>query len=59
MNKFSQMLQIPIFGLCDCNYYGMCILYTYKYDKLYPCDKLIPIGMFEPYILDNNETNKD
>ena len=28
----------------------MCILYTYKYDKNHPCNRLIPIGMFEPYI---------
>lgn len=37
----------------------MCILYTYKYNANYPSNKLIPIGMFEPYIKELCYTNAD
>lgn len=51
MANFSRKTKIPIFGLADCNYYGMTILYTYKYNNMFPCERLIPIGMFEPYYI--------
>lgn len=32
VQRLQNLLQIPAFGLCDCNPYGVSVLHTYQYD---------------------------